>query len=215
MGASNSIIRATSNDLFLDDMSSCTNMMCDSMDSLAHEEFILTTVYPELKSYTCDDPSFQELLCLNVSNVDINNFPNMLEFDSVFFCAIRKYGKKCSFANKEYDFQKQFISELLSVIVYPGDSLDVLELRSKVFVKRFSFLGVPVTECTSTNAPLRRIIHVLVTFCLHFHFLRWSDWRGAGDGDAEPGGSERQQGLEQSVFTLYSRYTLNLRLNSI
>lgn len=147
MGASNSIIRATSSDLFMDDMSQCTNMMCDSMDSFGHEEFILATVYPELKSYTCDDPSFQELLCLNVSSVDVNSFPNLLEFDCVFFGAIRKYGKKCTFANKEYDFQKQFISELLSVMVYPGDSLDVLEFRAKVFVKRFSFLGVPASEC--------------------------------------------------------------------
>lgn len=158
MGASNSIIRASSSDFFADDMSVCTNRLSDSQDSYWHEEFIMTTVYPDLVSYTCDDPSFQELLCLNVSNVDVNSFPNLLTFDSLFFGAIRTYGKKCTFAAQDYHFQKQFVSELLSLIVYPGDSLDVLEFRSKVFVKRFSFLGVPVTECKTSFLTISNII---------------------------------------------------------
>lgn len=153
MGAGNSVLHSSSDDdSSLDEIVLCTNddheSMCDSY--YGHEDFILSAVYPELKSYTCDDPTYQQLLCLNVSSADINCFPHMLNFDCIFFGGLSKYGDKCPFASEDYAFQKQFLTELLALLICPEDNHEVLEWRAKIFVRRWAVEGVTINECKSS-----------------------------------------------------------------
>lgn len=99
-------------------------------------------------SYTSLDPSCTELAGLMDANIDINCFPHLVNFDVSFYGTLRMFDMKAtSFAHKDYASQKRFVHELLTHILCHESDQEVFEVRSKSFVKRFIFEGVPLAEC--------------------------------------------------------------------
>lgn len=116
-----------------------------SIDSRCEEKFIMTAVYPHLKSYTWEDPSTEDLLISDHVRSGLNTIPLLLQFDETFYGILEKTG--LSFPTKSFCFKKQFLKELLSFITDPAEkNPDLYEFQSKLFVKRYSFEDIAIED---------------------------------------------------------------------
>ena len=122
----------------------------DFTDIHRQEEFILSTVYPDLKSYTWENPRSGEIIELRSLSIDVNSYPHMLAFDRAFFEVLGRFDNPVAFYSRGYSFQKAFIKRLLDVILHPvSDDSEIYYSFVELFISRYAVDGVAVNECKS------------------------------------------------------------------
>ena len=142
MGISASLVRRDSQSEVL------TQPDDDFTDIHRQEEFILSTVYPDLKSYTWENPRPGEIIELRSLSIDVNTYPHMLAFDRAFFDILGRFDNPVPFYSRGYSFQKAFIKRLLDVILHPvSDDSEIYYSFVELFISRYAVDGVAVNEC--------------------------------------------------------------------
>jgi len=141
MGISASLVRCES-------QSEVTQPDNDFTDIHRQEEFILSTVYPDLKSYTWENPRPGEIIELRSLPIDVSSYPHMLAFDRAFFETLVRFDNPVPFYSRGYSFQKAFIKRLLAVILHPvSDDSEIYYSFVELFISRYAVDGVAVNEC--------------------------------------------------------------------
>ena len=178
-----------------------------SIDSRCEEKFIMTAVYPHLKSYTWEDPSTEDLLISDHVRSGLNTIPLLLQFDETFYGILEKTG--LSFPTKSFCFKKQFLKELLSFITDPAEkNPDLYEFQSKLFVKRYSFEDIAIEDC---KLPSPCILFILVVASHSLPLItfthRWPAGRGLSADDV-PHGRVGRAAVGPFIFPLRAGHPL-------
>lgn len=165
MGISASLIRSDSQSNVRQ-----PDFQIDFTDIHHQEEFILSTVYPDLKSYTWENPRPGEIIELRSLSIDVNSYPHMLAFDRTFFEILGRFDNPVPFYSRGYSFQKAFMKRLLAVILHPvSDDSEIYYSFVELFISRYAVDGVAVNECKSMPLSLRPSFQSITYNAFLFH----------------------------------------------
>lgn len=158
MGTSASLIRC-------DSAGEATQPEDDATEFHRQEEFILSTVYPDLTSYTWEDPRPGELLQLQNLSIDVNTYPYMLAFDRAFFSILGQFERPVPFFARGYSFQKAFLVKLLVVVLHPvSEYSEIYEAFVELFITQYLAEGVAISECKYKHT-CDAVINIDLTAC--------------------------------------------------